>query len=95
MTYPTQFEWDETKAASNLQKHRLTFARAIEIFDDPERIDIDISRISDLETRRKVIGKIDGKLYIPVYTLRGNVCRIISARRTNRMEERLYGNRSI
>ena len=95
MTYPTQFEWDENKAASNFQKHRLTFARATGIFDDPVRLDIDISRPVDLEQRRKVIGQIDGKLYIAVYTLRGSSCRIISARRPNRTEERLYGNRSI
>jgi len=95
MPYPTHFEWDEKKAASNLQKHRLTFARATEIFDDPRSVDIDISRPTDLEVRRKVIGKIEGKLYIAVYTLRGSSCRIISALRPNRTEERLYGNRSI
>jgi len=28
------FEWDETKAASNWRKHRVTFEDAMSVFDD-------------------------------------------------------------
>jgi uncharacterized DUF497 family protein len=30
-----QYEWDEAKAASNLQKHGVDFADAVGVFDDP------------------------------------------------------------
>jgi uncharacterized DUF497 family protein len=48
----------------------------------------------DGEERRKAIGLIDGKLYTVVYTLRGSVCRLISARRSNAKESRSYGYHS-
>jgi uncharacterized DUF497 family protein len=31
----TIFEWDETKARSNLEKHKLSFDEASTIFSDP------------------------------------------------------------
>jgi uncharacterized DUF497 family protein len=44
--------------------------------------------------RRKAIGMIDGRLFT-VYVMRGEVCRIISARRANGREERIYTDDSI
>jgi uncharacterized DUF497 family protein len=36
MTYRRQiFEFDPAKAASNLKKHKVSFAEAITVFDDP------------------------------------------------------------
>ena len=40
----------------------------------------------DRETRRKVIGLIEGRLFTVVYTVRTGSIRIISARRSNMME---------
>lgn len=51
----------------------------------------DASREADQETRRKAVGVIEGKLFVVVYTDRGGVCRLISARRANAMEHRAYG----
>lgn len=85
------FEWDDAKAASNLTKHGVPFAYAARVFIDPVAIDIDASRSDDGETRRKVIGQIDGRIYAVVYTERDDTIRLISARRCNTKEERLYG----
>ena len=41
--------------------------------------------------RRKVVGMIEGRLFTVVYTVRDDVTRIISARRCNAKEGRLYG----
>ena len=30
-----RFEWDETKAAANVRKHRISFEEAASIFEDP------------------------------------------------------------
>lgn len=88
-----RFEWDERKAATNLDKHRVSFPYATRVFLDPERVEIDASREQDGEARFKAIGMIDDKLYVVVATGRGSVQRIISARRANRAEERAYGHR--
>ncbi len=88
-----RFEWDERKAESNFDKHRLSFPYATRVFLDPERVEIDASREQDGEARFTAIGMIDDKLYVVVATGRGSVQRIISARRANRAEERAYGHR--
>lgn len=85
------FEWDDAKAASNLAKHGVPFAYATRVFLDPQAIDIDVSRFGDGETRRKVIGAIEGRIFSVVYTGREGSIRLISARRCNAKEERLYG----
>lgn len=93
MTVSLRFEWDEQKAANNLQKHRVAFPFATRVFLDPDRFELDASRAVDKEARFKVIGMIEGKLYVVVATSRGAVCRIISAPRTNRREDQAYGCR--
>ena len=93
MGTPLGFEWDEAKAAGNVVKHRVAFPFATRVFLDPHRVELDTSRDEDGEPRLKVIGMIDGKLYVVVGTMRGAVCRIISARRTNAAENRAYGDR--
>jgi uncharacterized DUF497 family protein len=95
MATPKHFEWDAAKAASNEMKHGVRFERAIAVFLDPDRMDIDVSRSDDAEFRRKVVGLIENRLFAVIYTKRGESCRIISARRANRKEERNYGHRQV
>lgn len=85
------FEWDEGKALSNLAKHKIEFSYGINVFLDPNRTDLDASRAEDGEMRRKAIGAIEGRLFTVVYTLRAGAARIISARRANILESRIYG----
>jgi uncharacterized DUF497 family protein len=93
MDVPREFEWDPNKARANIAKHDVHFAFATRVFDDPDRVEIDSSRAQDAERRAKIVGLVDGLLYVAVVTYRGAACRIISARRTNATEERLYGTR--
>ena len=88
-----QLERDEQKAAHNPLKHRVTFPFATRVFLDPDRLELDVSRAVDTEARFKVIGMIEGKLYVVVATGRAAVCRIISARPTNRREGQANGYR--
>ena len=87
----TEFERDDAKAAANKAKHSVRFDYAAAVFLDDNRLDLDTTRAANGEERRKSIGLIDGKLYTVVYTLRGPVCRLISARRSNAKEGRSYG----
>jgi uncharacterized DUF497 family protein len=85
-----QFEWDDAKAEANQAKHGVTFRSATQLFLDQDAIDLDATRHSDSEVRRKIIGMIEGRLFAVVYTRRGDVYRLISSRRANRKEERTW-----
>jgi len=85
------FDWDDSKAKSNLARHRVPFDYATRVFLDPQFVAFDANRERDQEVRRKAVGVIEGKLFVVVYTERDGVRRIISARRANVMEQKAYG----
>lgn len=85
------FEWDDDKAQRNLEKHKVPFDYVARVFLDPNVVFVDATRAADDETRCKAIGVVDGRLYVVVHTSRAGMRRIISARRTNLIEERAYG----
>jgi hypothetical protein len=84
------FDWDDGKASSNLAKHGVPFDYATREFLDPRSVDFDASREGDGEIRRKVVGMIEGRLFVVVYTDREGVRRIVSARRANAREQKVY-----
>ena len=91
MVSSRDFDWDDGKAASNLAKHGVPFPYATRVFQDAGMIDIDASRAGDDEVRKKAIGVIEGRIFAVVFTEREGATRIISARRCNAKEARLYG----
>jgi uncharacterized DUF497 family protein len=92
MDKPRSFTWDSKKEAATIATRGLTFAYASRVFADPSGVQADTVRAQDGEHRRKAVGLIDGRLYTVVYVMRGEVARIISARRANRREERSYSD---
>ncbi len=84
------FVWDETKAASNLRKHGVSFAQAERAFDDPGMTFLQDETMPYGEVRTIAIGLMGVTLLTIVFTERGGAIRIISARRSNRQEERIY-----
>lgn len=93
METPLDFEWDDGKADANLAKHGVPFPFATRVFLDPDVLVVASFRPEDGERRFKAIGRIDGKLFVVVFVMIGATCRLISARRTNTKEDRLYGYR--
>jgi len=84
------FEWDENKAASNIQKHGVTFEEAAEVFFDPFYQTGDAS-MDDSEARDFIIRyTFSQKLLLAVYTERKDRTRIISARAATRVERKVY-----
>lgn len=83
------FEWDEEKSAANWRQRGFDFAYAALIFEGPtlERDDL---RFAYRERRIQAIGKVDENILFVVYTWRGAVRRIISARLANRRERDAY-----
>lgn len=91
-----RFEWDDTKAASNLAKHGLSFEEAITVFDDPRALLAADGKHSGGEDRYLAIGETaySRTLAVVVFTFRGARVRVISARRASRKERAGYGAHS-
>lgn len=70
------------------------FAYAASVFADPDRIIRQDTRHSYGEDRYQLIGRIEKRLFVVVYTTRHDVIRIISARKANARETKRYENRS-
>jgi len=85
------FEWDERKAASNVQKHGVAFDEAATAFGDPLSLTIPDPLHSEDEDRFVLIGETyRGRLVVVVHTARGDNLRLISARSATRSERRTY-----
>ena len=85
-----QIEFNPDKAQANLNKHGVSFEDAMLVFFDSDRLDEPDGRKDYGEERRIVIGEIEGRVFVVVYTLRGEVIRLISARKSNEREKRKY-----
>ena len=90
-----RFEWDETKAESNLRKHGIDFDDAIEVFYDPHAV-CEQDCVVDGELRWQTIGIVGDVVVLQVaHTVSeqndDEVIRIISSRRATRKERRRYG----
>lgn len=82
------FEWDEDKRQSNIEKHRIDFLQAKEIWLRPV---LEMRSKQDHgEDRYIAIGKTEGVTIAIVYTWRGQTRRLISARKARKNEEKGY-----
>ena len=86
-----QYEWDEIKNATNMNKHGIDFRLAEQFEWDSAMESID-ERFNYGETRYCVLGYIGVRLYQLVYTYRadGEIVRIISLRKANKREVLKY-----
>jgi len=86
------FEWDETKADSNIEKHKVSFETACEVFLDPFLQSKEVELIDD-ELREVVVGATETlRLLYVAYTLRDDKIPIISARNITKKERIEYEN---
>ncbi len=85
-----EFEWDEDKAASNSEKHEVDFEDAMYVFLDSRRLVREDHREDYGEARYQAIGSVSGSVLFVVYTIRGRVYRLISARLARASERKDY-----
>ena len=88
-----KFEWEASKAASNIQKHGITFEEARTVFFDENAKLIDDPDHSDYEERFVLMGlssTLKVVLVCHCYREEGNVIRIISARKASAYESKQY-----
>ena len=88
------FKWDEAKSEACFQARGFDFAYAARAFFDPDRVVQADTRHSYGEERFQVMGRIEQRLFVIVYTPRRDAIRIISARKANQREVRDYENRT-
>jgi len=81
-----EFEWDDAKSNACFERRGFDFAYAVRAFLDPRRMVVKDRRRDYGEDRYRLLGMIDGRAYVVVYTTRRSAIRIISARKANRKE---------
>jgi len=84
-----EIEFDPVKSAKNAKERGLPFDLAAEIEWRKAVVSID-DRFMYGEERRIAFAPMQGRLYAVCYVQRGQVRRIVSFRKANKREERLY-----
>jgi uncharacterized protein len=83
------FEWDEAKRQSNLEKHTVDFRFAALIFEGPVVVEPD-NRQDYGEERLLAIGYFREQCFVVAHTKRGTAIRLISAWKGGRRDRRKY-----
>lgn len=89
------FAWDEAKSEACFEERGFDFVYATRVFLDPNRIVHSDTRRSYGEERYQLLGMIEQRPFMVVYTLRHDTMRIISARKANQREVREYENSTL
>ena len=85
-------EFDEGKRGATLKNRGLDMARVPEIFAGPTLTEWD-NRRDYGEKRYITVGLLDDSMVVIVWTPRGNLLRVISLRKANERERRIYESR--
>ena len=85
-----KLEWHESKRQSTLRERDLDFDLARIIFTDPKIKEYADNRTNYGEARVRAYGMCYGSCVRVVYTMRGDVHRIISMHRVHKKEQEKY-----
>jgi uncharacterized DUF497 family protein len=91
-----RFEWDGKKAQANRKKHGVSFDEAKSAFYDERGLVIDDPEHSDSEDRFVLLGMSVALRVLVVchcFRARGDVIRLISARKADGQEQKDYFER--
>ncbi len=87
----TGFEWDEHNAEKNWLKHHVSPEECEEVFFNLPLIVAEDTGHSEQECRYYCLGQTSRSRFLfIVFTVRGNLIRIISARDMSRKERNVY-----
>lgn len=89
-----EFGWDDNKSEACFRQRGFDFAYAAHAFFDPDRLVHEDDRLNYGETRYQLMGEIEKRLFVVVFTYMGGFVRIISARKANQREKRQYEDSS-
>jgi uncharacterized protein len=88
----SDYEWDESKRASNIRNHGVDFTAAQEFDWDSALVFVD-DRADYGELRELAIGFIGVRLHVMVFVRRGEQIRIISLWKAQKSDVRRYVER--
>ena len=92
----TGFEWDDGNAEKNWTLHGVSRGEAEEVFFNRPILVAPDAKHSQKEKRYAALGKTNGGRGLTiVFTIRGSLVRVISARDMSRRERRIYEETSI
>ena len=86
------YEWDEAKQRDNLVKHGLSFEDASLVFAG-RCVPFEDKRCDYGEERFITLGQLEGRVVVIAHTARGKRTRIISMRKANSREQKIYQKR--
>jgi uncharacterized protein len=89
-----EFEWDKEKAIANFKKHGVSFEEAALAFFDENAVELFDEMNSEDEIRYQLIGISNTRLIFVAYTARNEKIRIISARKANAKQIRIYNEQN-
>jgi uncharacterized DUF497 family protein len=87
-----KYEWDEAKNRKNFAKHGLSFEDASRVFAGP-CVTFEDDRFSYGEERLVTLGLLAERLVVIAHAPRDEGTRIISMRKGNRREQKIYQER--
>lgn len=87
-----EFEWDNKKNGLNLEKHGLAFEDAELVFAG-QCVHFRDERLDYGESRYITLGQLKGRTVIIVHTPREDRTRLISMRKANERETKIYKQR--
>jgi uncharacterized DUF497 family protein len=89
------FEWDDSKAQSNLSKHGIRFTEATTVWSDENALEMSDPSSSDEERFLRLGYSTKANMLVVVFCERGDgdVIRIISARTATKTEQKEYHSR--
>lgn len=82
-----EFEWDEEKRLKVLDKHGVDFVKAVQVFRTDHVV---MAARSEEEPRFAATACLNGEWYTVIFTVRGDVRRLITARKARENERRAY-----
>ena len=86
------YEWDEGKSLENLVKHGLSFHDAQTVFTG-SCVTLEDTRRDYGEPRFVTVGRLEGRVVVIAHTPRGERTRVISMRKANSREAKIYRER--
>ena len=85
------FQWDQGNSNKNLLKHNVEDWECEQVFFNEPLLVLEDSKHSLAEKRWAAFGRTDGeRLLVVIFTKRGKLLRVISAREMNRKEILFY-----
>lgn len=85
-----RYSYDQTKKASNLRKHGLNFDDARAVFESGNAVTFEDRRFDYGEVRYLTLGLLGGEVVIITTTETEKTIRIISMRRADKNEQKIY-----